>query len=340
MPGTTDREFNVYGLGNALLDLQVHAAEADLEALGIEKGGMTLVDTGQRQQILDHFGEATLHRASGGSVANTVITVSQLGGFAAFSGLLGDDAHGRHYREEMEAVGIEVRTATVPRGATGTSVILITPDAERTMTTTLGVSADFGPANVSEDVMRRSEWLYIEGYLFSTDSGRAAVRRAIELAKAHDVKVALTFSDAFVVREFGQALKEAVADAELVFANHVEAKEYTGKEDEDEVFRELRRVAPNVIVTLHERGARASFGDTEYFFEPFKVQPVDVTGAGDTFAGGLLYGITNDHTVAETGRLASFLASRVVAQLGPRLQADVRELVKELQSTSPPPPQP
>ena len=331
----TGREFNVYGLGNALLDLQLHIADEDLEALGLEKGGMTLVDTDRRHDILNHFGEEEPHRASGGSVANSMIAVSQLGGAAAFSGLVGGDANGRHYRQEMEALGITVHSEPVADGATGTCVILITSDAERTMTTTLGVSAEFGRSDVSEDLVRRSEWVYLEGYLFSTENGRQAVRRTIDLAKAHDTKVAVTFSDTFIIEAFGDTLQAAVADADLVFANHVEAAAYTGRDVEEDVFRDIRNVAPNVIVTMHERGARADFAGTEYFFDPFVVDAIDETGAGDVFAGGILYGITNNHTVPQAGRLASFLASRVVAQLGPRLQTDVKQLVASLERATP-----
>ncbi len=325
----TGRDFDVYGLGNALLDLQVNVAEQDLDTFGLEKGGMTLIDTDQRRGILDHFENP--HRASGGSAANTMIAISQLGGSAAFSFLVGDDAHGKHYTDEMEALGIAVHTAPVPDGATGTCVILITPDAERTMTTTLGVSAEFGPGNVSEELLARSEWIYVEGYLFSTESGQAAVRRAIEYAKLHDTRVAVTFSDAFIVEMFGEPLRSAVADADLIFANEVEARAFTGKDEEGEVFGALRGVAPSVIMTLHDRGARANFQGEDLFFDPFKVDAVDETGAGDMFAGGILYGITNNHTPPEAGRLASFLASRVVSQLGPRLQHDVRELVRSME---------
>ena len=321
------RDFNVYGLGNALLDLQLHAEEEDLRALELEKGAMILVDPERRRRILDRFRGEQPHRASGGSAANTMIAISQLGGKAAFSFLIGDDAHGRHYREEMEELGIRVHTNPARDRPTGTCVVLITPDAERTMTTTLGVSSDFGPENVGEDLIRGSEWVYIEGYLFSTESGRRAVERAIELAREHDTKVAVTFSDTFIVDGFGDALRGAVARADLIFTNHIEARAYTCKEDEDEVFASIRKVAPRVIMTMHERGARADFHGDEYFFDPFRVDAVDETGAGDMFAGGMLYGMTNDLSIVEAGRLASFLASRVVAQLGPRLTADARELV-------------
>lgn len=321
------RDFNVYGLGNALLDLQLHAQGDDLKALGLEKSGMTLVDPEERGRILAHFDAEQPHRASGGSAANTMIAISQLGGKAAFSCLVGDDEHGRHYREEMEALGITVHTNPAPDRETGTCVVLITPDAERTMTTTLGVSADFGPENVSASLIARSEWVYIEGYLFATEPGRAAVERVLELAGEHGTKVAVTFSDTFIVDGFGDALRDAVGRADLIFANQLEARAYTRRQDEDQVFAAIRGVAPRVIMTLHERGARADFEGEEHFFAPFKVEAVDETGAGDMFAGGLLYGITNRHSVAESGRLASFLASRVVAQLGPRLQADLPGLV-------------
>ena len=173
-----------------------------------------------------------------------MIAVSQLGGNVAYGCLVGDDELGRFYFDEMQALGVSLHTPPISGEPTGTCVILITPDAERTMNTHLGASATFQVEHVTEDALKHAEWLYLEGYLFSTDGGRAAVRRAIDLAKKHSVKISLTFSDRFIVEVFGDALRAAVADCDLIFANEQEASAYVGVEQEAEIFTRFQTSAP------------------------------------------------------------------------------------------------
>ncbi len=324
-----DRKFDVYGVGNAIMDLQLRAAEGDLQKFGLEKGGMKLVEPEEQKKLLEYYHGTDLHQASGGSAANTVIAVSQLGGKTAYGCMVGDDRFGSDYLKEMKNLGVHLHTQPRPGKMTGTCIILISPDAERTMNTHLGASVELDEKDVSPELIAASKWLYVEGYLFSQPSGQRVAKRAISYAKECGTKVAVTFSDGFIVEVFGDALRAAVDQADLAFANFNEAKKFTGAEDEDEIFKRFSAAVPSAVMTLSERGARVSEAGKQFFIPPFETKAIDDTGAGDMFAGGFLYGLTSGRSVEESGRLACYLASRVVSQLGPRLECDVRELISK-----------
>lgn len=329
-----ERSFGVYGIGNALIDLQYQVPETIIKDLRLEKGGMKLVGSVEQKQLMRHLSESLPgidpHQASGGSAANTMIALAQLGGQGAYGCLVGDDSYGQFYLEEMEVLGIKLHNPPLANAPSGTCVVLITPDAERTMNTDLGASANFSADHINEELISKSSWLYVEGYLFSSEGGQAAVRRAVRCAKQHGVKIALTFSDGFIVDVFRKPLEECVAQSDLAFANLNEARRFTGEEDEDKAFAKLCEAVPNAVMTLSERGARVKYDGKIEFIAPFPVKAIDDTGAGDMFAGGFLYGITEQRSAKDAGRLACFLASRVVSQLGPRLRTDVQELVADL----------
>jgi hypothetical protein len=321
---------DVYGIGNAIIDLQVQIDEDRFAALGLEKGGMKLLEQDEQKQLLSTFEADELNRASGGSAANTMIALAQLGASTGYGCIVADDENGRFYLEEMKELGIELHARPVPGEVTGTSVILITPDAERTMNTHLGASALFGPEHVSEEMIRMSSWLYVEGYLFSSERGAAAVEKAVAIAKEANVKIAVTFSDGFIVEVFGDALRKTVADADLIFANLNEACSFAGSEDEDVVFEALRKTVSSVVMTRGEKGARVYHDGVESLVAPFPVKAVDETGAGDMFAGGFLFGLSQGLSGADAGKMACRLASEVVGQLGPRLEGDIREIASSL----------
>lgn len=324
------KKFDVYGIGNALVDVQFQVTEQALQDLSLDKGGMKLVDTAEQNTVLEYCDSVSPHRASGGSAANSMIAIAQLGGNVAYGCLVGDDELGHFYFDEMQSLGVSLQTPPLSGEQTGTCVILITPDAERTMNTNLGASGVFQVEHVTEDALRQAEWLYIEGYLFSTEGGRAAVQQAIDLAKKHDVKISLTFSDRFIVEVFGDSLRAAVADCDLVFANEQEASAYVGKEKAEDIFPLFQDSAPNVVMTRSEKGVWGDFGGTSFQVDAFPIQAVDATGAGDMFAGAFLYAITHNYTAEDAARLACFLSSKVVSHLGPRLQGDVKALAQSM----------
>lgn len=323
-----NRRYHVYGLGNAIMDLQLKAKDADLDKLNLEKGAMRLVEPQDQKRLLEHFHGYDIHQASGGSAANTMIAIAQLGGFVAYGCVVGDDLYGNFYLQEMEQLGVLLHTVPLPGRTTGTCVILITPDAERTMNTHLGASVELDAEHVSEELIADSEWIYIEGYLFSQASGQRVVQRAIELATKHKTKIAMTFSDGFIIDVFGGPLREAAASADLVFANLNEATKFTGELNPDRVFARFAESFPSAVVTMSEKGARVRHEGKDYSVPPFPTRAIDDTGAGDMFAGGFLYGLAQGMPVEEAGRLACYLASKVVSQLGPRLLCDVKALLE------------
>ena len=313
------KRLDVYGIGNALMDLQVQITEQEFDKLQLTKGAMQLVDVNTQEKLLQRFCTQPIHQASGGSAANSLIAIGQLGGQGSYACLVGQDRFGEFYLEEMSSLGISLHNAPIVGQPTGTCLILITPDAERTLNTALGATSLFAPEHVSEEQIESAEWLYIEGYLLSSERGTEAALRAAMAAKRCGTKVALTFSDTFIVNVFRNNLEQVLQYTDLAFANYHEALAFAQSTDEEQGFRALQDAVPNAIMTLSERGAWAHFAGETFFAEPFKVKPIDNTGAGDMFAGAFLYGITHGKSPQVAAKLACFLASRVVSQLGPRL---------------------
>lgn len=324
--------YHVCGLGNAIVDIFLEVDDAEFASLGFERGTMRLVDPEEQSKLLRRFSDngRDLQLVSGGSVANSTIAISQLGGHAAFIGCVGDDRYGLHYAEEFNSLRIHMGNPIIVNQVTGTSVVLITPDAERTMRTSLAVSSHLSDRHVDEDRIANSEWLFIEGYVFANpETGQLAIRKAISLAKHHGTKVAVTCSEAFIPQVFGEAFHDALRQADLLFCNAPEAMAATKTESSSAAFQALRGLVPNAVVTDGGNGAFVRYGGEEAHVPAFACHPKDLTGAGDMFAGGFLYGITHGYAPAIAARGANFMASKVIAQVGARLQEDAQPLWDE-----------
>ena len=205
-------EFHVCGLGNALVDIFVDVSDEELAALGFERGSMRLVEAAEQKLLLDRFKDREPRLVSGGSVANSTIAFSQLGGQAAFIGCVGDDRYGLFYANEFEELDIDIGNPVIVGEPTGTCLSIVTPDAERTMRTCLAVSSHLAARHVDEECIKNADWLFIEGYVFANpQTGQGAIREALRLAKKYGVKVAVTCSEAFIVNVFGDAFREALA---------------------------------------------------------------------------------------------------------------------------------
>ena len=322
MPNT----FNVLGLGNAIVDLFLDVSDAEFEKLQFERGTMRLVEPDEQASLVERVHKQNPQMAAGGSVANSMIALTQLGGQAAFIGCVGDDLFGKFYGTEFTRLGVHLANPALPGETTGTCVCLITSDAERTMRTSLAVSSHLAARHVSESAVRDSDWLFIEGYLFANPAtGQAAIRRAIDLAKVHGVKVVLTCSDAFIPQVFGEAFGEALDEADMLFANAAEAMTLTGERDVTHAFDALKRRLQNVVVTDGPHGAHVAFGGQVAHVPAVKCEPVDLTGAGDMFAGAFLYGVTHGVAPAAAAKAANALCARVITQVGARLASGARE---------------
>ncbi len=313
--------YDICGVGNAIMDIQVQCDDAFLREQGIDKGVMTLVDGDRQQELLAALSGQQPYYCSGGSAANTVVGIAEMGGRCAYACLTGDDTHGRMYLDEMRRIGIAINTPPVAGGVTGSCVVLITPDAQRTMLTHLGVSAELTQNHLDSTEIARATYLYVEGYLFAGEATKGAALAAIATARAHGVKVALTLSDPFLIdiarTDFMSLLQDGAID--LLFCNEIEAKALTEERDPQQGARWLHRHVPSVAVTLGACGSLILDHGTLYDIPGVSADAVDTTGAGDMYAAGVLYGITHGYDWQRAGELGSRAAARIVARLGARL---------------------
>jgi len=317
--------YDVYGVGNATMDLQVQCDDAVLDSIGVEKGIMTLTEEAQQKHVLNGLSSHPVNQCSGGSAANTIVGLADFGGKAAYACKVGNDAFGTQYLDEMRRLGITVEVAP-SEGGTGTCVVLITPDAQRTMLTHLGVSATLGPDDINTAEIAKAKYVYIEGYLFAGDSTRAAALKAIKLAKQQGVKVALTVSDPFLIDLFRDQFIELIeGPVDLLFCNEQEARALTGFDNPVDCAQAIHKHADNVALTLGKNGSILMHEGEVIAVESMPVTAVDTTGAGDMYAAGVLYGITNGLSWQQAGHLGSHAAAQIVSRLGARLPKSYSE---------------
>ncbi len=313
--------FDVFGMCNALVDLQAQADEALLMRLELEKGGMFLIDEAQRQELLQHLSGRVIHSEAGGSGANTMIGVALLGGTACYTSKVADDEHGVIYRRSLYEKGVKPNLA-IGEGSTGVSFILLTPDAQRTMCTYLGASQQLRPEEVNIDDLRQSRYLYITGYMWDTETQKQSVLHAMQEANRAGVRVAFSLSDIFCVRrhkaDFQHLLEQHV---DVLIGNAAEAQELSDSDNPYDAARRLAQYCDVAVVTMDSRGALIRQGGTLYEIPAFRVQAVDATGAGDMYAAGLLYGLCRGWALDVAGRLAAYTAAQVVTKLGARLDS-------------------
>ncbi len=331
---------DVYAFGSALMDIQIPVKDSLFEDLGVEKGGMFLTEREQQSNIikkllgndiagLEKAGD-DLKTAAGGSAANTVYGISQLGGSTGLCGKVAADRFGDLYIKQMKDGGVAFNEKQVD-GMTGTCIVLISPDAQRTMLTCLGVSSEISYNDIDEDILKQSQYVYLEGYLFDSELATQTIMQVVDTAKKNGVKIAITASDPFCVERHKDIfLKLIKEDADLLFANAVEAMALTDTESTDEAVKSLYGMCKNIAITDGEKGSTLSFNGQAAKIEPLIVTALDTTGAGDSYAAGLLYGITHDYPLESSGKIASFFASRVVSQIGPRYTGNIQSEMKSL----------
>jgi sugar/nucleoside kinase (ribokinase family) len=315
-----EKQIDVYGIGHAIVDIQVKVRDCFIEDNKLKKGSMSLVSEMEQQSFINSLGNIGFNQASGGSAANSIIALSQLGGKAAFCGLVADDSFGRFYYDEMKSLGIVYCNTPLEDKKTGTCLIFISPDAERTMNSCLGVSAELKPHHLDLNLIQSSKWLYIEGYVISSPNGPDTIKSAIQHAKKNNVKIALSCSDSFIVENYSDLVREVLKESHLCFANETEARKLSGGQDFQDIISRFKSLTNNFVITRGEKGAYVAFEQQEIAFEAKKTQAIDTTGAGDMFAGTFLFGLTHDMSLLKTGQLACTLSSEVVSQLGPRLK--------------------
>ena len=316
-------KYDVYGIGNALVDMEYEIEVADLETLGIDKGVMTLVDEQCQLRMMDHLAAYPHQRSSGGSAANSMIAVRQFGGTSFYSCKVAEDDLGHFYMKDLLDGGVDTNHHTEKEaGHTGRCVVLVTPDSDRTLCTFLGISGELSTKELVEDALRDSAYFYMEGYLVTSETARQACIAAKRVAEAAGVKTAISLSDPNMVRFFKAGLLEMIGSGvDLLFANEDEAKGVVGTADLESTIDYLKTLSQEFVITRGSKGALVWDGRTLIDIDPVKVKAVDTVGAGDMFAGAFLYGRGRGWDHRRAGALASAASAKLVTSLGPRMSA-------------------
>ena len=327
----TDPRLDVLCIGNAIVDVIAGADDAFLAAEGLDKGAMRLIDAEEATRLYGRMGPG--REISGGSAGNTAAGLAMLGARAGFVGQVADDQLGEVYRHDIQSIGIEFTTPPLSgREPTARCLVLVTPDAQRTMNTFLGAAQLLTVDALDEDQVRRSAIVYLEGYLWDPEAPRAAMERAIDVAHDAGNKVAFTLSDSFCVDRHRDSFNALIDSGRLdiLFANEAEILSLTGAASfEDAVAATAKRV-PLLVVTRSEKGAVA-VSDDEHAQVPAEPvgEVVDTTGAGDLFAAGFLAGLSQQRPLRDCLRIGAIAAAEVISHYGARPEADLKALVAE-----------
>lgn len=328
-------KYDLCCLGSALVDITFQIDDDFVKAneeRGIAKGGMTLIEKDDQinliQELMD-LGKLP-DKACGGSATNSVVAASLFGSSCHMSCIVSDDDNGRFYLEDLSSNGIghtsELIDSEIPSGQ---CLVMISDDAERTMCTNLGINSNISTKNVDEEVIKNSDYIFLEGYLVASPDGYNTFKEAITQAKKHDTKVALSLSDTFIVNSFKKELVELIEiNCDLIFCNESEAQEFVGSVIEKEIFSYFKDCTPNLIITKGSDGCIGYDENYEFSVSGEEVKAIDTNGAGDMFAGAVLNGLNNQKNLEESSKFGCFAASKIVQNNGPRLSKKEYEEIK------------
>jgi sugar/nucleoside kinase (ribokinase family) len=322
--------FDVIGVGNAIVDVIAQADDDFLARSGLDKGVMTLIDADRARALYDLMGTAI--ESSGGSAANTLAGIASLGGRGGYIGKVRNDQLGGVFSHDLQAIGVDYRTAAAHGGPpTARCLIFVTPDAQRTMQTYLGISVELGPADIDEAAIRDAAVTYLEGYLFDRDAAKKAFVHAAEIAHAAGRKVALTLSDPFCVNRHREAFLHLVeGHVDILFANEAEIAALYETASFDAALQRVRGHCEIAALTRSEKGSVVATAGEVHVIDAQRVaRVVDTTGAGDLYAAGFLFGLTRGRTLAECGRIGSIAAAEIIQHFGARPERPLARLVKQ-----------
>ena len=317
---------DVLGLGNAIMDFLVEVEDSILAELNLKKGEMTLVEEEKAQEIFSLFNKKNLkvEQAPGGSCANAIRGIAFLGGKSILSAKVGNDAHGQCYIDEIQKSGVVSKIGKHSKKKTGQALAFITPDAQRTFSVHLGAAIEFYKDDFLEEDIQQSKVLHLEGYQLEGVAAEA-VLQAMELARKHGTKVSLDLADPGIVRRNKQFLQRVVQDyVDILFANEEEVREFT---TEGDALQELEKYGTLCVVKLGVKGSIILQEGKRTTIPSFPAKAIDTTGAGDSYAAGFLYGYCHDWSMEEAGKLGSLFASKMVEQKGVRMEGlDAKEM--------------
>ena len=326
----TAAQYDVVGIGNAIVDVIARADDAFLAAKKLAKGAMTLIDEKQADTLYAAMGPGT--ESSGGSVANTMAGIASLGGKGAYFGKVRNDQLGQVFAHDMRAIGVSFDSKPATTGpSTARCLILVTPDAQRTMNTYLGACVNLGPADVDEAVVKAARVTYLEGYLWDPPQAKEAFVKAAKIAHAAQRKVALSLSDAFCVGRHRDSFRDLVDNhVDILFANESEITSLYQVDGFDAALQAVRGSCEIACLTRSEKGSVIVAGEEVHVIDADRAGAVvDTTGAGDLYAAGFLYGWTHGYGLARAGRIASVAAAEAISHVGARPQTSLKALVKQ-----------
>jgi len=319
--------YDLYAIGNALVDSEYEVTDAQLQAMGVAKRHMTLIDAPRRAELLEGVKGLHARRTGGGSAGNTAVALAQLGGKAFYSCRVADDELGAFYHQDLLANGVATNLSNTrfPDGQTGICMVMVTPDAERSMSTFLGATADIDHTALQAKDIAKSKVYYMEGYLSASPTGLDAALKGRTMAKEAGVALAATLSDMSMINFCRPGLEAMVGGPgdglDYLFCNEEEAQVWCGNTDLPAITARLRTMARVVCLTRSAKGCIVIEGDAQTEVPAASVQAIDTNGAGDMFAGAFLYAVTQGHTLAQAAWLANRAAGMVVSQYGNRLNA-------------------
>lgn len=323
------KNYQIYGIGAALVDTEIFVTDEFLSAHKVDKGVMTLVDEDRQFDLLTALNSHHVKRSCGGSACNTMVAASCFGINGFYSAKVADDDDGRFFIDDLQAMGVDFHNVAASAGVTGKCLVMVTDDAERTMNTFLGASLELTSNEIDEASLISSEWLYLEGYLV-TDKIRAGLAcQVMEFAKVNKVKTALSLSDPFVVQMFGDNFRKVIGDGvDLLFCNSAEALSFTCTENLEAAVDQLKMFAKTFVITLGAGGSLTFDGEQLISTPAVSVLAVDTNGAGDMFAGAFLYAVTTGCDYLQAAVFANTEAALVVQTFGPRAEALEYEKIK------------
>jgi len=329
----TTQAGKVYGIGNPLIDVIVNVTDQDLDNLGLHKGTMNLIDTKKRDELVSFISTKRDEPvySCGGSCPNTVISLSSLGINTTLAGKVGDDEYGKIYRDRLSSLNVKDNLAVSPNH-TGSSIILVTPDSERTMNTFLGANRDFSPEDVVEEEISSATIFHFTGYMWDTENQKQAVKKALAIAKAKGIRVSFDIADMFAVGRYRDSFMELIkGNCDIVFANKEEARSLFDNYDAYECCRSMGKLCETAVVKNGKRGSYICYrGKIHEIPVQGPETPVDTTGAGDTYAAGFLYGQCKGYDIEKSGDIASLLAGQIIKQTGAQFSKEKSEELRKL----------
>jgi sugar/nucleoside kinase (ribokinase family) len=316
------KKYDIFGIGAALVDTEILVSDEFLAQHNIGKGLMTLVDEERQYYLIKALNNHTAHKkkACGGSACNSIVAASSFGADTFYAGKVASDKDGGFFVKDLNAAGVTFHRIKPKQGITGKCLVMVTPDAERTMNTFLGANLELTDDEVEKDELAASEWLYVEGYLVTDDARTEVAAKAMVFANEKGIKTSLSLSDPFVVEVFAQNIARVIGEGvDLLFCNEDEALSYTQSQDIESAIEGLKGIAKTFVVTRGKHGATAFDGQKVINTKGVATEAVDTNGAGDMFAGAFLYAITSGHDYSWALTFANAAAARVVSRFGPRI---------------------